>query len=161
MKNLYLIAAVSEDRGIGKDNQLIWHFKQDMKFFRDTTMGNIVVMGGNTFRSLGFKPLPGRENVVLTRGQINNAAVKTFADLELLRTYLEQTTKPVFVIGGASLYQAFLPEAEKLYLTEVKAARSAEVYFPEFDHSEYDRIILDKGIENGIEFEICEYTCKH
>lgn len=160
MKNLNLIAAVSADGGIGKDNQLVWHLKPDMQFFRKITTGNIVVMGGNTFRSLNAQPLPKRENIVLTRGQIDNPAVQTFHDLASLEQYLAQQTQPIFVIGGASLYREFLPEAEKIYLTEIQATRPADTYFPDFDHTKYDRIVLETGEEDGTEFEICEYTRK-
>ena len=69
MQNLSMITAVSSDLGLGKDNELLWRFPADQKFFRQTTLGHPVVMGGNTYRSIG-KPLPGRENIVLSRQKI-------------------------------------------------------------------------------------------
>lgn len=160
MKNLSIIACVSQDLGLGVDNHLLWQIKPDMQFFRQTTIDHPVVMGGRTFESLDNKPLPHRENIVLTRGEINHPDLKVFHDQPSLDAYLETLDGEKFIIGGASLYKMYLELADKLYLTEVAATKPADTYFPAFDRSKYDRKILRTDSYNGINFEIVEYSRK-
>lgn len=160
MKNLSIIACVSQDLGLGVDNHLLWQLKPDMQFFRQATTGHPVIMGGRTFQSLGNKPLPRRENIVLTRGEIDHPDVKVFHDQPSLNAYLETLDGEKFIIGGASLYKMYLDLADKLYLTEVAATKPADTYFPTFDKSKYDRKVLKTDSYDGINFEIVEYTRK-
>lgn len=159
MKNLTLIACVSQDLGLGFDNQLLWQIKPDMQFFRTTTSGHPVIMGSKTFQSIG-RPLPRRENIILTRGELDNQDVKVFHDQPTLDQYLETLNGEKFIIGGASLYKMYIDLADKLYLTEVAAKKSADTFFPAFDKSKYDRKILQTGTHGDISFEIVEYTRK-
>lgn len=159
MKNLNLIACVSQDLGLGVDNHLLWQLKPDMRFFRQTTTEHPIVMGSKTFQSIG-KPLPGRENIVLTRGEIDSPDVKVFHDKTALDQYLQSLDGKKFIIGGASLYNMYLDEAEKLYITEVAATKPADTYFPVFDKSKYNREVLETGTVNDVNFEIVEYTRK-
>lgn len=158
MKNLYMIACVSQDLGIGKDKQLLWTLKPDMQFFRTTTLGHPIVMGGTTYASIG-KPLPGRKNIVLSRSKISDQ-VECFQDKAKLDAYLATLDEPVFIIGGASLYQLYLPEAEKLYLTEVAATKPADTFFPEFDPTKYDKKILAQHEQDGVQFQMVEYALR-
>ncbi len=159
MQNLSMIAAVSADFGLGKDNDLLWRFPADQKFFRQTTLGHPVVMGGKTYRSLG-KPLPGRENIVLSRQQIADPNVKSFSNLAELKNYLQSLPGEKFIIGGAALYREFLPLANKIYLTEVNATKPADVFFPEFDHNNYIAKVLAEHEQDGIKFRMIEYQRK-
>lgn len=156
MQNLSLIACVSSDLGLGYNNDLLWRFSADQAFFRQTTLGHPVIMGRRTFESIG-RPLPDRENIVLSRHEIKNPEVKTFTDVESLDRYLESLPEEKFVIGGASLYQEYLPLADKIYLTEVSAERPADTFFPDFDRRQFSRQVLSRHSENGIEFEIVLY----
>lgn len=155
MKDLAIIACISQDRGLGKDGKLLWNLKPDMQFFRQTTLGHPVVMGGKTYRSIG-KPLPGRENIVLTR-EPEIPGVRVFHDKIALDEFLEQTPGLKFIIGGAALYSDYLDRADTLYLTEVRATKPADVYFPEFQPSDFDREVLSQNEVDGIKFEIVKY----
>lgn len=155
MKDLAIIACISQDRGLGKDGKLLWNLKPDMQFFRQTTLGHPVVMGGKTYRSIG-QPLPGRENIVLTR-ETEIPGVRVFHDKIALDEFLEQIPGPKFIIGGASLYSDYLDRADMLYLTEVQATKPADVYFPEFRRSDFDREVLSQNEVDGIKFEIVKY----
>lgn len=158
MKNLAIIACISTDRGLGKDGDLLWHIKPDMQFFRQTTLGHPVIMGGKTYRSIG-KPLPGRENIVLTRGD-DIPGVKIFHDKIELDHYLEGIEDTKFIIGGAALYADYLDRADVLYLTEVDGTKPADVYFPEFDHDNYIREVLETGESDGVGYAFVKYLRK-
>lgn len=137
-----LIAAVAQNRAIGKDNQLLWHLPEDMRYFRETTRGKTVIMGRKTWESLPdkFRPLPGRRNIVVTR---DNHYV---ADGALLAHSLDEAIAAAgedgetFVIGGAELYKQALPLAQRLYLTEVAHAYEGDVFFPEIAPAEWQEI---------------------
>ena len=150
-----LIACVGKNNELGKDNQLCFHLKTDMKFFKHKTWKHPVVMGRKTYESIGH-PLPQRINYVLTRGMgVPNGATIILSDLD---TFLRDMKDDVFVIGGASIYEQSLPYAEAIYLTEVDAVADADTYFPKFDKSKYWRNILREGEEDGLKFKIVKYT---
>ena len=146
-----MIAAVGKNLELGKNNDLIWHFKEDMKFFKDTTMGHTVVMGRKTFESLP-KALPGRKNIVISSNaeyQAQGATVVTSVEEALQIADNEE----VFVIGGGKIYAEFLPYADKLYLTEIDAeCTDADTYFPQFNKSEYIKEIINYYDIDGVEF---------
>ena len=146
-----MIAAVGKNLELGKNNDLIWHFKEDMKFFKDTTMGHTVVMGRKTFESLP-KALPGRKNIVISSNaqyQAQGATVVTSVEEALQIADNEE----VFVIGGGKIYTEFLPYADKLYLTEIDAeCADADTYFPQFNKSEYIKEIINYYDIDGVEF---------
>ena len=146
-----MIAAVGKNLELGKNNNLIWHFKEDMKFFKNTTMGHTVVMGRKTFESLP-KALPGRKNIVITSNaqyQVQGATVVTSVEEALQIADNEE----IFVIGGGKIYAEFLPYADKLYLTEIDAeCTDADTYFPQFNKSEYIKEIINYYDIDGVEF---------
>lgn len=146
-----MIAAVGKNLELGKNNNLIWHFKEDMKFFKDTTMGHTVVMGRKTFESLP-KALPGRKNIVISSNaqyQAQGATVVTSVEEALQIADNEE----IFVIGGGKIYAEFLPYADKLYLTEIDAeCEDADTYFPQFNKSEYTKEIINYYDIDGVEF---------
>ena len=157
-----IIACIGKNRELGKNNDLIFHFKEDMKFFRETTRGHTVVMGYNTWKSLGEKPLPNRQNLILSHQKIANLPehAEQIPDLETFIKRHEKSDEEIFVIGGASIYKLFLPYAHTLYLTEVDAVKDADVFFPEFNKENYDLTTLSSITENQTNFNINKYTRK-
>lgn len=154
-----MIAAVGKNAELGKGNDLIWHFKEDMKFFKETTMGNTVIMGRKTFESLP-KALPNRKNIVITNNKDYSAedAVVVHSPDEALAL---AESEEVFIIGGGRIYSRFLPLADKLYLTEIEAeCESADTFFPHFDKSLYDAEQLSSYDVNGTKFSHVCYTKK-
>ncbi len=124
-----LIVAMTRERVIGKDNLMPWHLPADLAYFKQTTLGKPVVMGRNTFDSIG-KPLPGRRNVIvstrLSEAPAGTELVSSPADaLALLKDEAE-----VMIIGGGQLYAAFMPLAHRLYLTRIEASLEGDTYFP-------------------------------
>lgn len=127
---LILIAAHDPNLVIGKDGELPWHYSEDLKFFKKTTMGSPLLMGRVVFEELNEKPLPGRENVVLSRSK-DYSHVPTFSSIESALEYLRGHEK-VFVIGGGKVYQQTLDKADQLIITEVKNEYEGDTTFPEY-----------------------------
>ncbi len=159
MKNLSLIACISRDGGLGMGNHLLWRIPEDMQFFKQTTMGGVVVMGRRTFESIG-NPLPGRQNVVLSSRPLDTPGIEWCESSSDLDEYLATRSEPVFIIGGASLYTMYIDRVNKLYLTEVDGTQPADTYFPEFDKSKFLRRVIKSGEQDGIKYNIIEYTRK-
>jgi dihydrofolate reductase len=137
---LSLIAAVSRNGAIGRDNDLLWKESADRKHFVATTRGHAVVMGRRTWESLPprFRPLPGRRNIVVTRSAGFDAPGAETADSLQTALLRLQAQPQVFVIGGAQLYAQALPRADELVLTEIDAAfDGADTFFPDFDRSRF------------------------
>jgi dihydrofolate reductase len=128
-----IIVAVSEDWGIGKDNELLWHISEDLKRFKRLTTGNTVIMGKKTWESLPRKPLPGRKNIVLTDDpkEIIAEAVTAYSIEDALSKCDEN--EEIFIMGGGSVYRQFMPIADRLYITHVHKKAPADIYFPEID----------------------------
>ena len=146
------IAAMSLNRVIGVDGRIPWHISEDLKFFKRTTLGHIIVMGRKTYDSLG-KPLPGRENWVVSREA-------DIAGVTVLRSF-DAITEPtdgrqLFIIGGAQLYAALLPRCTELLLTRINREVEGDTFFPEFENS------FDAGeiLESGENFEIRRHRKK-
>jgi dihydrofolate reductase len=151
MKNFKAIAAMSLNRVIGNGNKIPWHLPEDFKWFKQVTMGQVLVMGRKTFESIG-KPLPGRETVVLTRGAWSHAGVRTAANLDqLLRAPEEGRT--VFIAGGAEIYRQALPLCCELLLTLVKREVEGDAFFPPFE----EQFELVEKIRETTEFDILRY----
>lgn len=148
-----MIAAVGKNLELGKNNDLIWHFKEDMKFFKETTMGHPVIMGRKTFESLP-KALPGRKNIVISANpeyKADGAEVVTSVEEAIKLAETEDTD--AFVIGGGRIYNEFLPYADNLYLTEINAeCPDADTYFPDFNKSDYIKEIVNFYDVDGTEF---------
>ena len=154
-----IIACIGKNRELGKGNQLIFHIKEDMKFFRATTTGHPVVMGLNTWHSLPGK-LKNRENLVVSYTEVPEAD-RTITDLDEFIKCHKDLDEEFFIIGGGMIYTAFLPYAKHLYLTEVdSSADDATVFFPKFDKSKYSRKVIKKGQDNDLVYSINKYTIK-
>ena len=129
-------AIVHADRewGIGKGNDMMFSLPKDMKFFRETTQGNVVVMGGNTLRSFpNQKPLKNRENIVLSRGQVRDDCVIVRSYDELKAAMKARADKDIYVIGGGEVYKALLAYCEEVLVTKVEADGGAEVFYENLD----------------------------
>jgi len=133
-----MIAAVSEDLGIGKDNRLLWNIPDDLKRFKKLTTGNCVIMGKKTWESLPLKPLPGRRNVVLTDNPADcfNCDFTAFSVEEAIKAC--EGCGEIFIIGGGSVYRQFMPLAGKLYITHVHQTAPADTFFPEINPGEWE-----------------------
>lgn len=125
------IAAMSPRRVIGAAGKIPWHLPEDLKFFKRTTLGHVIVMGRKTYESLG-RPLPGRENWVVSR-------TADFEGVRMIRDLAEITEpgdgREIFVIGGAELYAALLPRTREILLTHVTFDPEGDTWFPEFEES--------------------------
>lgn len=134
-----LIAAASINNVIGKDNKLLWHLPNDMKFFRNTTWGMPVIMGRKTYDALAGEPLPGRFNFVITRNRSwdpHNEKVKVVDSLAgAVEAAGETDAKEAFVIGGGEIYQQSMAIADKIYLTRVHTVVEGDAYFPVIDET--------------------------
>jgi dihydrofolate reductase len=128
-----IIVAVSDDWGIGKNNDLLWNISEDLKRFKKLTLGNTVVMGKKTWESLPKRPLPGRKNIVLTdnRNEVIENAVTCYSIEDALSKCNEN--EEIFIMGGGSIYRQFMPLADRLFITHVHKTAPADIYFPEID----------------------------
>ncbi len=153
MNNISMIACVGKNLELGKDNDLIWHLPNDLKFFKEKTLNKTVVMGRNTFLSLQ-KKLPKRRNIVLMLPSEEKIMdVDNFHSISEVLDEIKKIDDEVFIIGGASIYRQFLPYANKIYLTEVPMEAEATVYFPEFDKTKYKRILLGENSDDNIKYQ--------
>ena len=128
-----IIVAVSEDWGIGKDNELLWHISEDLKRFKKLTSGNTVIMGKKTWESLPRRPLTGRKNIVLTdnlQESIENSVTAYSIEDALSKCGPDEE---IFIIGGGSIYRQFMPVTDRLFITHVHKKAPADVYFPRID----------------------------
>lgn len=162
-----IIAAIGKNRELGKDNKIPWHIKADMSHFKNLTTGHPVIMGRKTFESIG-KPLPNRENIVITRD--SNFVVpgcKIASSIEEAIEYGKQVypanpanggrSGEVFIIGGASIYSQAMKYTDKLYLTLVDSSFDADAFFP--DYSEFKNVVSkEEGEEGNFKFTFLELT---
>lgn len=151
-----IIVAVSDDWGIGKDNELLWHISEDMKRFKRLTSGNAVIMGKKTWESLPKKPLPNRKNIVLTDNPdetIDNAITAYSIEDSLSKC---TAGEEIFIIGGGSIYRQFMPIADRLFITHVHRKAPADIYFPEIDLNVWE--ITEKEEYKANEINDIPYT---
>jgi dihydrofolate reductase len=134
------------DRGrvIGRGNELPWHLPADLKFFKQTTLGHPILMGRKTYESIG-KPLPGRQNIVLTRSADFSAE-----GCEVVHTPEEAVARfaredELFVIGGAEIFRLFMPYVDKMYITRIDYDFEGDTYFPEIEKSEWKLVSSEAG----------------
>lgn len=172
-----IIAAISENRGLGKDNLLLWKIAQDLQFFKRTTMGNPIIMGSKTFESIG-KALPKRLNIVVTRSQRQWAGCQTAATVEqaisIAQNHLQERIEPIspqeattvapeiFIIGGAQIYTYALAQGlvQRILLTHIHANAPADAFFPDLDTRQWQEISREMHFDNEqqIAFDFVEYV---
>jgi dihydrofolate reductase len=138
-----LIAAIAENKVIGKDNRLVWHLPVDMRFFKNTTMGHTLIMGRKTFESFG-KPLPGRKSIVITRQKdYRYEGVKVVHSLdEAIKA--APVDEEVFIAGGAEIYRQAMPLCERMYLTIVHHDFEGDTWFPPIDYGQWKLLSSEK-----------------
>lgn len=154
---LTMIAALGQNRELGKDNTLIWHFPQDLKFFRNQTKGHPIVMGRKTFESLPGM-LPKRHHIVISRTNPElPEGVEVFSSIEAFLEAYKEVEEEIFVIGGAQIYTQMLPYADRLLLTEIEQSYDADAFFPNFGKNEFERKVLSDITENGVHYSHIEY----
>ena len=156
-----IIVAISDNNAIGKNNELLWHISEDLRFFRCTTLGWPVIMGRKTFESIG-RALPGRVNVVISRGFTTGEDVEVVGSLEEAFATAESTNlEKCFVMGGGQIYAQALEQADRLVVTHVHTViEDADTFFPPIDPEVWEvvqRSELFTDEETGYTFEFVEY----
>jgi len=154
-KGFIAIAAMSENRVIGAEGKIPWHIPDEFKWFKQATMGHVLVMGRKTFESIG-KPLPGREIVILSRQpQYTFGLIRARGGLDEIR--LDQFPgKKIFIAGGAEIYRQALPYCDEIYLTVVKRKVEGEVLFPPFEDQFEQVEVLREHPEFTVQRWICQ-----
>ena len=144
--NISLIVAASLNNVIGKNNQLLWHLPNDMKFFKQTTWAMPVIMGRKTFESMNCKLLNGRLNIIITRQKnFESTGVVVTQSIESALSIAEQHLyKEVFIIGGGETYAATLPKANTIFLTRVDTKIDGDTFFPEINLNDFELKFEDK-----------------
>ncbi len=138
-----MIAAMGNNRVIGKNNQMMWHLPLEFKYFKETTMGHTIITGRKNFEAMG-RPLPGRTNIIVTRNKelkIDGCVVVHSLE-EALDYARKQGETEAFISGGGQIYQCGLELVDKIYLTEVDYSAEGEVYFPEFDEAKFTKKLM-------------------
>lgn len=164
MKNnkptISIIAAVSENLALGKDNKLLWHIPEDLKHFKKITQNHPVIMGEKTFYSIG-QPLPNRLNIVLSKNK--NLKLKDCVVTDSIEDAIfiasDDDQKEIFFIGGGSIYHQSLPLTNKLYLTLVKGNFEADTFFPKF-RKEFKIIDIQKSGNENYKFDFTVWERK-
>ena len=159
---MQIIVAADKHWAIGKDGDLLWHLPEDMKFFRETTTGKVVVMGRKTLESFpNQRPLKNRVNIVLTKDetyQVKDAVV--VHDMEQLREKLAKyPSEDIYVIGGESIYRQLVDECDVAHITKIDYAYEADAYFPNLDEKEEWEITADSEEQTyfDLEYQFLKY----
>lgn len=153
-----LLVAHDINKVIGKDNELPWHIPEDLKYFKNKTVGKGIVMGRKTYESIG-RPLPKRENIIVTRQQ-NYEAPGTIVthSLDKAIELASKIDQEIMIIGGAEIFRETLPVADRLYVTHIDKAFEGDTYFPSYDESEW-QLVSNSGEQesNGIPYSFLVY----
>ena len=154
---LSLIAAMAKNRVLGKDNKMPWHLPGELAYFKKVTLGKPVLMGRNTFDSIG-KPLPGRRNMVIS-SQPGYApdGVEVFSKLQVAMAAVSDVEE-LMVVGGGKIYEAFVPYADRLYLTQIDAEFEGDTFFPALNPLEWKEISAEKHSKD--EKNAYDFTCR-
>lgn len=156
MKIIHAIVAIDENGAIGRQGELLCHLPADMRHFKEVTMGNSIIMGRKTFESFPRRPLPGRQNIVITRDP-KWAYPGVAVTHNLDEAIAAAQTDTVFIIGGAQIYELAMPRVEVLHLTRIHARwASADVFFPRLDMSQWQEVSREHHVSdhrNAYEFD--------
>jgi dihydrofolate reductase len=136
---LAIIVATDEQGLIGKDNDLPWKLSADLQYFRKVTMGKPIIMGRRTHESIG-RPLPGRQNIIITSDKAYQAEGCTVINSMSQAIEACENAQEVMIMGGASLYQQWLPTADKIYLTQVHALLEGDTWFPDWNKAQWHEV---------------------
>lgn len=153
MENLSLVAAIGKNNELGLDNHLLWRIKEDLNFYRNLTLYENIIMGRKTFESMPSKALENRNVFVLSRMPLDGCYdVNSFTSIEDLLRYIEITDQNFIVVGGAQIYEAFMPYVDTMYLTEIDDYAAADTFFPDID-------IHDWRLTTIYEHNVKKYLC--
>ena len=161
---LSIIVAIANENVIGKDNKLIWHLPEDLKRFKEITLGHKIIMGRKTFESLG-RVLPNRKHIILCNDMemnIDNENVEILDDISKLDKYIN-SDEECFVIGGATIYKLLMPYAKKMYITKINQDFEGDVYFPKIEKEIWKEISREdrlKNDENPFDYKYITYIRK-
>lgn len=162
---IVLVAAIGRNNVIGRDGQLPWRLKSDLKHFRALTIGKPVVMGRKTYESIG-KPLPGRTNIVLTRDLgviVPGGVLATTMDAAIgyaKEDAVRRGVDEIMVIGGGDVFERLLPKADRLEITHVHASPEGDAYFPRIEPSDWrevNRVSYPAGPDDDAAFDVATY----
>lgn len=156
-----IIVAIADNNAIGRNNELLWHISEDLRFFKRTTLGSPVIMGRKTFESIG-RALPGRVNIVVSRGFSTGEEVEVVNSLEDAFAVAEDTNlEKCFVIGGGQIYAQALDFADRLVVTHVHTLiEDADTFFPAINPEIWNVVQRSEMLtdeETGYQFEFVEY----
>lgn len=159
-----LLVAMDTNHVIGFEDDMPWHLPNDLKYFKEKTTGNTIVMGRKTFDSIG-KALPNRRNVVLTREQTDfPEGVEVINDINFIRTWeKENPGEELFVIGGGHLFEQVLPYADRMYITEIDETFPGDTYFPTFQAEDWvltSKTTGEKNDKNPYNYYFLQYDRK-
>lgn len=131
-----IIVGMDEENGIGKNDDIPWHYSEDLKHFKDETTGHTVLMGRTTFNSLpdDYRPLPNRETIVLTRSGLEEE-YRTVEEASSLEEAYSKADSPLYIAGGSSVYRQTIDDAEKLIVTRIPGKHDCDSFFPDIDDS--------------------------
>jgi dihydrofolate reductase len=160
MKTFSIIVAIAKNNAIGKNNDLLWHISDDLKYFKKITSKHTVIMGKNTWLSLPAKPLPERKNIIIS--QTLNLHEKNVFVVRTIQEAIDvcDENSENFIIGGATIYEQFLPFVDKLYITKIHQSFDADVFFPNIDENKFivesqSQIFTDE--KSGLEYSFILY----
>lgn len=141
MTKISIVVAAAENNVIGKDNQLLWHLPDDLKFFKAQTLEKVILMGRKTFESIGSKALPRRTNVVISRNDhfAVPEGVVLFRNLENALEFYKNEPE-ICIVGGEQIYRLALPLVDEIYLTKVHTTINGDTFFPEIPTSEFELV---------------------
>ena len=159
---IHIIAAIAQNNAIGKDNQLLWHIKDDLQLFKKTTLNNVIIMGRKSYESIG-RPLPKRTNVVITRKRdYQPEGVLVFNSLNKAFDHFRKTESEVFVIGGGEIYRQSLDDAHVLHISHVDVSvENADTFFPNVKWEEWEvefETSFEKSASNDHDFTYKRYV---
>ncbi len=153
MKKISIIAAIAENNVIGKDNRLLWHISDDLRWFKRITGGHTVIMGKRTFESLPGGALPDRKNIVISDNKNDrfNGCIMAYS----IKDGLDKCddAKENFVIGGGTIYAQFMSYATKLYITRVHKSFDGDTFFPELNYNEWKEIEREDHTDKENDFK--------
>lgn len=159
---LSILAAIDRNYGIGKDNALLWHLPADLRFFKTKTTGHTIIMGRNTFESIGGgKPLPNRTTIILTKNPHYNAP-ENCKIAHSLQHAIEMCANEdeLFICGGAQIYTLALPLVHTMYITHVHATLQADTFFPKWNSNEWKKVSethCDADEKHAYSYTFAEY----
>jgi dihydrofolate reductase len=167
-KKISLVVAVAENGVIGKDNQLVWHLRDDMKFFKELTTGHVILTGRKNYESIPekFRPLPNRVNCIMTRNANYDApGAVIFPDFQSWMAAFQEDERELFIIGGGEIYRQAIEQdiVDEMYITHVHAQPDGDTFFPNFDTEKWEKEIIlrqQKDERNEFDFVVVKFVRK-